>query len=70
MSRNSQNKLVVAACCPLCGIPLPHIEGLVETASYGRCCSKVRRKKASEKLGLGPITFADFDGSYLIRRDR
>jgi hypothetical protein len=70
VSRSSKGELVVAACCCSCGRPLSQDQGVVAASSYGRCCSDVRRQKAVAKLGLGPITSADFDGPYLIRRGR
>jgi hypothetical protein len=70
LSRSSKRKLVVAARCRFCGRPLSLKKGVVANSSYGRCCSKVRRENAIARLGLSPITPADFDGPYLVRRGR
>jgi hypothetical protein len=70
VSRSSEGKLVIAACCRFCGRPLSQDKGVVANSSYGRCCSEVRHQKAVAELGLGPIPPADFDGPYLKRRGR
>jgi hypothetical protein len=70
VSRRSKEKLVVAARCPWCGRSLARMKGFVGKLSHGRCCSKERHQKAVAKLGLRPITPADFDGPYLVRRGR
>jgi hypothetical protein len=69
VSRSGKEKLVVAACCRLCGRPLSQERGVADSIS-GRCCSSLRHQKAVAKLGLRPITPADFDGPYLVRRGR
>jgi hypothetical protein len=62
--------LVIAPRCRSCGRALKLEEGAVAASSYGQCCSSARRDAAQRAFGLRPISAADFDGPYLLPRDR